>query len=322
MNDYLGRAVEREIATVPAVRPALPSLFDPGKSSAIITGLEPDRPSEGDPSRVTQDEAKPKISSLPERLTAVDALCMNAASATPVPGKREKGVAKTSPVFAEARAVPSAPAAFSTESSPAKQEQLSVGAPIEPVVRPTAEATPPPLQTLAATIDRRTTEMPPRPFQTTAEPVIRPTAEAPPRPPQAAAAPVVRRAAQLPPEEPRVVPAIGEDASTSQTAPAARPAPESTEAKFEKPPGTIPLTQVVAPAHAAIPRISPAPSSPERARNSDNTASPRAIHITIGRIEVRAVHPPPAPLPQPRPAPASPKISLEEYLKQRNGGRR
>jgi len=40
------------------------------------------------------------------------------------------------------------------------------------------------------------------------------------------------------------------------------------------------------------------------------------VHVTIGRIEVRAVTPP-APAPEPRPAPGwtPPVLSLDEYLK-------
>ena len=43
------------------------------------------------------------------------------------------------------------------------------------------------------------------------------------------------------------------------------------------------------------------------------------VQVTIGRIEVRAVQPPPAP-PVPR-APVGPRISLDEYLRERNEGR-
>jgi hypothetical protein len=43
----------------------------------------------------------------------------------------------------------------------------------------------------------------------------------------------------------------------------------------------------------------------------------RTIHVTIGRIEVRAVQPPPAARPE---GPRSPRISLDEYLNSRNAG--
>jgi len=44
------------------------------------------------------------------------------------------------------------------------------------------------------------------------------------------------------------------------------------------------------------------------------------VRVTIGRIEVRAVMAP-APLPPKRSLPATPRLSLEDYLKRRNGGR-
>ncbi len=48
-------------------------------------------------------------------------------------------------------------------------------------------------------------------------------------------------------------------------------------------------------------------------------ATPPVIHVTIGRIEVRAT---PPPTPVKRAAPAQPATSLEEYLRSRSGGRR
>lgn len=64
------------------------------------------------------------------------------------------------------------------------------------------------------------------------------------------------------------------------------------------------------------PEIKPAafPSIPPT-----SSGEPPAIHVTIGRVEVRAIMAPTAP---PKiAAPPTPKISLEGYLKQRNGGR-
>jgi hypothetical protein len=47
---------------------------------------------------------------------------------------------------------------------------------------------------------------------------------------------------------------------------------------------------------------------------------PPAIHVTIGRVEVHAVMSPSAP--PKAPSRVAPRPSLEEYLKQRNGGTR
>lgn len=73
------------------------------------------------------------------------------------------------------------------------------------------------------------------------------------------------------------------------------------------------------------PRIDPlrqTPASSSLSAERPSSKEPPAIHVTIGRVEVRAVTSAPTP---PKRAPASPatlRISLEEYLQQRNGGRR
>ena len=53
----------------------------------------------------------------------------------------------------------------------------------------------------------------------------------------------------------------------------------------------------------------------------DNAPAPiqQTIHVTIGRIEVRATPPPSAPA---RKQNAAPVMSLDEYLKTRSGGQR
>lgn len=58
----------------------------------------------------------------------------------------------------------------------------------------------------------------------------------------------------------------------------------------------------------------------ERRQPPDTTHAPPAptIQVTIGRIEVRAESSPPAH----RAAPAAPRLTLDEYLRQRNGGDR
>jgi hypothetical protein len=48
--------------------------------------------------------------------------------------------------------------------------------------------------------------------------------------------------------------------------------------------------------------------------------SPPNIQITIGRLEIRATTPPPAVAARPRPT--SPRLSLDDYLRARSGGRR
>jgi hypothetical protein len=70
------------------------------------------------------------------------------------------------------------------------------------------------------------------------------------------------------------------------------------------------------------PRATPAAEfvgAPHKREGTQEASSP-TVRITIGRVEVRAVTPEPAqPLPAARPEPA---LSLEDYLRQRDGGRR
>lgn len=68
---------------------------------------------------------------------------------------------------------------------------------------------------------------------------------------------------------------------------------------------------------APTPRIAAVKSD----RGTESAAPPPAIHVTIGRLEIRAVSPP-AEKARPRPAP-SPVLSLEDYLRRRiTGGAR
>ncbi|HKP73493.1 MAG TPA: hypothetical protein VJT82_11180 [Pyrinomonadaceae bacterium] len=83
------------------------------------------------------------------------------------------------------------------------------------------------------------------------------------------------------------------------------------------------------PSHATPQRITPAPRfrpatpAPSSRRNSDADAASNApaptIQVTIGRIEVRAA---PTPAPARRTSAQTPHLSLEEYLRRRNGGGR
>jgi hypothetical protein len=69
-----------------------------------------------------------------------------------------------------------------------------------------------------------------------------------------------------------------------------------------------------------VSRHAPPASSAAFTRHSSSNEPP-AIHVTIGRVEVRAIMAQPEPPKRSAPPPATPRISLEEYLKQRNGDR-
>ncbi len=65
-----------------------------------------------------------------------------------------------------------------------------------------------------------------------------------------------------------------------------------------------------------IERIVPPAKNQPRA---SEPAEPAVIRVTIGRIEVRAITPP-LPAAAPRKRPQGPALTLDDYLKQRNGG--
>jgi hypothetical protein len=84
-------------------------------------------------------------------------------------------------------------------------------------------------------------------------------------------------------------------------------------------PSTLPVEKpalVARPAASRPPVALPDSRSGSMARKqADDTG---AVHVTIGRIEITAVHAPPA---KPKPAPVRQPRSLDEYLAQRNRGR-
>lgn len=87
--------------------------------------------------------------------------------------------------------------------------------------------------------------------------------------------------------------------------PARRPVPDTPLVPFSDRPRATTAAELV--------------GAPHKREGTQEASSP-TVRITIGRVEVRAVTPEPAqPLPAARPEPA---LSLEDYLRQRDGGRR
>jgi hypothetical protein len=129
-----------------------------------------------------------------------------------------------------------------------------------------------------------------------------------------APSPVVAESIELPNQKPRVV---AQPATTARSESIATRDPvqsKSTSAPASPGPGRI----VVQP-HISRPS---APAASTGFRRQSASTEPPAIHVTIGRVEVRAILSQPEPPRRSAPPPATPKISLEEYLKQRNGGTR
>jgi hypothetical protein len=89
------------------------------------------------------------------------------------------------------------------------------------------------------------------------------------------------------------------------------PAPESSATEPERTTQAVVHPEIISPLKPSAPPFVPVGQS--------SSNEPPAIHITIGRVEVRAVVPHMA---KPKvESPAARKLSLEDYLKQRNGGR-
>ena len=57
------------------------------------------------------------------------------------------------------------------------------------------------------------------------------------------------------------------------------------------------------------------------AAGTEDTSPTPTIHVTIGRIDVRAITPPSAPPTRPKPTRSGPTLSLEDYTRQNRGGR-
>jgi hypothetical protein len=72
------------------------------------------------------------------------------------------------------------------------------------------------------------------------------------------------------------------------------------------------------PAKAILAPRLPQHPLPAATQASNANPSEPVVHVTIGRVEIRAVPAPPAPK---RAAPTKPALSLSDYLQRRGGGR-
>jgi hypothetical protein len=296
MSDYLSRALDRESPGTPGVRPALPSVFEPDNASTSIAPLEMETPIGDDPSRKTRDThhetgaeippARQPVVTLPGRppVAPVDAIRAEAAVPPEPPRKRKEPTKETLVRAGHTPVAPLIVAALPAEPLLPKEQQMPGPAAAKPIVRPRVETPAGPSRAMAA------------------KPIVRPAPESLPSAP--GAAPVT--------------------AERGPTAPPAGLARETAAPESGPRPAMAPAPEPVAPALPAVPRVFPAPPRAKPARNfpvgRNAAAASRPVHITIGRIEVRAVHPSPEPVPQrPAPAPASAKISLDDYLRRRKG---
>lgn len=78
------------------------------------------------------------------------------------------------------------------------------------------------------------------------------------------------------------------------------------------------VPEILRPETAARAHAEPQRAQPALQPRAAHAQTPPAIHVTIGRVEVRAVAPPAAARPTPQPKPVKPAMPLADYLEQRN----
>jgi hypothetical protein len=272
MSDYLSRAAERVSGTNAAIRPALPSLFEPEKHEDVAAApSSPESRSnvEVEPASNTAEKNAGAVSGIQERVTSVLALAPETpAAVTPAEKSKSKLEQKFGDVVPPKVRGDSRELESSSEKSsfPERSDMRPRVAQSIPVVEPSAE----------------TKESPPHSRATRSQAGVEPSVELPHElPPQ--------RSPQ--PDRPRVIERVTKDLQSP-----------------------IPVTPA---SRRRIVSIRPTQrQNPVRSADRESS-SERTIHVTIGRLEVRAVQSAPA---RPKPVPPRPRISLEEYLRSRNRG--
>ena len=332
MSDYLTRLVERSLGLAPRIEPLIASINAPS-DHMLREEVELSAASESSPAA--------KIETLPQDRpgVAVDA------PAVETPSRTEDRLPRASSPPSESQAEIPIEEKSDDRIQPA---ELYPGVPSQQTPsasRPEAveiTATPPDLSPLPRTTPIVSHGMAQNVVQPEiVEPLVR--AESPMES-QGKTPPVIRPEivkpqiidrveAAAPAEESPSLPRPAITASKKTTQPAIQPEIISPLAPAATPllpvvessatePSLLPNGTTTASNKTAQPAVQPeiisplkpaaAPFLPARATSPDE---PPAIHVTIGRVEVRAIMPAPA---TPKAAsPAAPKLSLKEYLKQR-----
>lgn len=302
MSDYLSRVAERASGVPTGVRPLLPSLFDPEKASAIFAP-------EFAEANAAAPEARPRRRKDPAHLEDEISFVQER-----VAGSKAAPVESPVESFArdEKNAAPdiSGPSIIAPVMEPKPEKPAARKPPARQVSLESREPAPETASDRPAKLSHARPESPAhlRSFLPALEALpakshlekIPADAEVPP--PRRPAADNVFR----PPAEP-----VKTDAAAST-----KGSPQKVSPALER-------QGAVVPAFVSVPRESTARLSHAMRENQSlakESSAARTIRVTIGRIEVRAIHPPPEPPRRPRPVPAAPKMSLDDYLRSRNGG--
>ncbi|GEM_PF-2019304 len=291
MADLLTKLVQRTLGLAPTVAPSIVPLFAPDASlsgaTAPVVAAPPDAPS----AIVAASEAEP--APRPEAPSAEDGAPVAATSAVAsmlTAPTAEAGVSRHAGDRQSAAPATSQPPVIEISTGRVAD---AFGSTTAPQLRPTASR-----EAGKAEGHRSDDAL-----------LLPPHEPGPPRAvPRAPAAPVAG-----PPPQPPGRP------SSAPLAEAAIPWEDSPDTAL-----LMPLNPPVA-ATGAVASILTTPTAeagPSRRGEPVAAASgPPVIEITIGRVEVRAVQPP-APARSRPAAPPAPQVSLEEYLRRQNGGKR
>jgi hypothetical protein len=293
MSDYLSRAIERARDGSGSVRPQLPSFFDTEKASDAFAPPNMERHSEVRVGKDVREGIGDQISVTNERSVATNASGVDV-SAEEIPSagpeqrthERFEPAAKKRAAKAEEPAVGVAASARSravpVKLSPALEKPIELSE--SESLNQTRLAERSVIESVAASASKRM--IPPQ---------IVPNAKSTLRSP-GMAQPVTRPKSDL------RTPIIAQPITQTEAPAAQAKSFVSSNARF-------------------VPReSSPADSRRRNGRIShpdNDSAVTRSIHVTIGRVEIRAV--PPLGLTPPRPPSPSPKKSLDDYLRSRKG---
>lgn len=267
MSDYLSHIAERASPTPAAVRPALPSRFEPVKTGGAFAAVSSTR--ETEPIFEIEHDSQPanetgdKNQSIRDRVTAMQSI-WTAATISTTPQKREATTNQTSSELDRVRVA-------------------------EPAVRVFAGKSPTVAVPAAESLHQ--------------EPAVWPRTAHPPT------------SARRQP--------IAEGDANPASDPLIRAEPKPATLRVVQTPTTAtPAGHLLIPPGALVPRAPAARRESATAKTAFATkaeASPApAIYVTIGRVEVRAILPA-VQATQP-PARSAPKLSLDDYLRSRNGG--
>jgi hypothetical protein len=293
VSDVLARLADRALDAAGGLRPRIPARFEPAAGEHTAALIDRSRTAgpemegveaQGEPANVRPVRTRPATS---------PRVAMDAADP---PGK-EAAVGS--------RRVPPASVRSETVEAPRTQQALA---------QPVPALGPGPLQRRAAppAIDGR--DRPGRGARGSVPAAIPAARNQEPTPP-------IAETAGAPPGRP---PERRPDGPAPQSQPAVREVAAKAKSPRQRPRATVARIAGTADAPVspgplpAAPGVSPMPQRP--VPMSTQVERP-VVHVSIGRIEVRAVSPPVQPTPQrPRAPTAAP--SLEAYLRARNGGSR